>query len=70
MIAVQITCRTCDERIGTALVQIHKKKVPPTMSVRDARKFKDMPPISFDDVLDAHEFIQGLDHTWVKYLKR
>ena len=27
-------------------------------------------PINYDDVIDAHKFIQNLDETWMKYIKK
>jgi hypothetical protein len=54
----------------------HGRPAPPTKASRrhpewtkrDARRLCDKPPISYDDVLNAHEFFEKLEGDWMKHL--
>jgi hypothetical protein len=55
--------------VGAAPTQNRKNpELPIDWTNRDANRLRDLPPISFDDVLAAHEFFDSLDADWQQYL--
>lgn len=46
------------------------KQRPLEWSKRDAARLSDMPKISYDDLLSAHEFFQSLGSDWSKHLPK
>ena len=72
---VRVTCQCCGHPLGVAIVGaapiFNNKKtneLPLDWNRKDANRLKDLPPISFDDVLAAHEFFDSLDADWQQYL--
>ena len=69
MYVVNLHCNHCGKDFGVAFLgakdinaaYFDKEKTP-------LRMIEDLPPISDDDVLDAHKFIKNLDEHWSKYL--
>jgi hypothetical protein len=75
---VRITCSKCHQPLGTALIGLSKTNDPfagqpakqeaplfPTdWSKRDIERLSNQPAISYDDVLNAHRFVQGLGDDW------
>lgn len=47
-----------------------QKKHPPEWSKRDADRLGGKPPITYDDVLSAHEFFQSLGSNWSQQLPK
>lgn len=43
---------------------------PSEWSKSDAKRLADLAPITYDDVLDAHEFFASLDSGWNKHLPK
>lgn len=71
---VRVTCQCCGHPLGVAIVGAapthHKKyaELPLDWTRKDASRLQHLPPISFDDVLAAHEFFASLDSGWQQYL--
>jgi len=71
---VRVTCQMCGHPLGVAIVgaaptQNRKNpELPVDWTNKDANRLRDLPPISFDDVLAAHEFFDSLDADWQQYL--
>ena len=71
---VRVTCQSCGHPLGVAIVgaaPTHNKKhaqLPLDWTRKDAARLRDLPPISFDDVLEAHEFFASLDSSWQQHL--
>ncbi|MBR1681627.1 hypothetical protein IJ707_07545 [bacterium] len=69
MIVINLHCNRCGKDFGVAFIGtknlnaefFDREKTP-------LRMIEDLPPISKDDVLDAHKFIKDLDEHWTKYL--
>lgn len=64
---VQLECKHCGKSFGVAflgLSNIDVKNYEPLEVVEGPD------PITFDDVIDAHRFIQELDGDWGKYLPK
>jgi len=69
MIVINLHCNVCGKDFGTAFLGtkninaefFNREKTP-------LRMLEDLPPISKDDVIDAHKFIKELDEHWTKYL--
>ena len=62
---VKIECTHCHKNYGIAVVGIE--------TVEDEADYDnvvipDLPAITFDDVLDAHEFIDKMGSDWMKYI--
>lgn len=64
---VKLECKHCGKSFGVAflgLSNIDVKNYEPLEVVEGPD------PITFDDVIDAHRFIQELDGDWGKYLPK
>lgn len=64
---VKIQCSTCNKNYGIAMVGIEKIEIAPSEDI-DNVLVPDMPPISLDDVIDAHKFFDSLSDDWMKYI--
>lgn len=68
-LVINLHCNNCGKDFGTAFIGtkninaefFDNKKTPLKM-------IEDLPPISKDDVLNAHKFLKELDEHWTKYL--
>jgi hypothetical protein len=65
LLVVQVICPDCGKNFGLALIGTN------SIDVKEDDEFviQDCPlPISYDDVLDAHHFIDKLEKDWNKYI--
>ncbi len=68
LLVLQIVCPECGKSfglafLGTGAVEVKEDKED------EALVFQDCPlPINYDDVLDAHHFIDKLEKDWTKYI--
>lgn len=81
---VRITCSHCHQPLGTALIglsnandpfgqQPGKAEVPAypgEWTKRDIDRLSGQPAISYDDVLNAHQFVQALGDDWYQQLPK
>ncbi len=68
LLVLQIVCPECGKSFGLALLGASVVGVKDEKE-DDALTFQDCPlPISYDDVLDAHRFIDKLEKDWTKYI--
>ena len=68
LLVLQIICPDCGKSFGIALLGTNSIGVKEKIE-DDALVFQDCPlPISYDDVLDAHHFIDKLEKDWTKYI--
>ena len=69
LLVTHLTCRNCGKTFGVALLGLSnvELKNPEDMilQVQDGPE-----PISYDDVIDAHRFIQNLDEKWQQHLPK
>lgn len=68
-LVVNLHCNVCEKDFGTAF--IGTKNLDAEFFDREKtplRMIEDLPPISKDDVLNAHKFLKELDEHWTKYL--
>lgn len=67
LLVLQIICPECGKSFGLALLGTGalsvKDKEDDEFVIQDCPK-----PISFDDVIDAHQFINNLGNDWTKYI--
>jgi len=67
LLVLQIVCQECGKNFGTALLGM-----PSNFDENDndnALEIQDCPlPINYDDVLDAHNFIDKLEKDWNKFI--
>lgn len=68
LLVLQIICSECGKSFGIALLGTSSISVK---QEDDALTIQDCPlPISYDDVLDAHHFIDKLEKDWIKYIPK
>ncbi len=66
LLVLNIICSECGKNFGVAFLGIENLSLK---NSDDELVIKDCPePISYDDVLDAHKFIEKLDKDWKKYI--
>lgn len=75
---VNVQCVHCERQMGTAMVGLEgaeisgrprrKKYKDPELTPAEMRRLSIYQPVSFDDVLDAHDFFSNLGADWQKYL--
>ena len=65
LLVLQIVCQNCGKSFGLAFLGTNAVEEKDD----DAFQMVDCPlPISYDDVLNAHEFIDNLEKDWTKYI--
>ena len=65
LLVLQVVCQNCGKSFGLAFLGTN------TIKEKEDSAFQmvDCPlPISYDDVLNAHEFIDNLQKDWTKYI--
>ena len=63
---LEIICPECGKNFGIALLA---KNQNDAQNIDTPLEIQDCPlPVSYDDVLDAHEFIDNLQKDWTKYI--
>ncbi|MBE7704341.1 MAG: hypothetical protein E7Z90_00855 [Cyanobacteria bacterium SIG29] len=65
LIVLQVVCAECGKSFGLAFLGIG------SVDIKDEKPLEFQPcpmPISYDDVLDAHHFIDKLEKDWNKYI--
>lgn len=65
LLVVQLVCSNCGKSFGAAFVGFSGLEVKEPLKVVEGPD-----PISYDDVIDAHRFIQNLDEHWQDYLPK
>lgn len=67
LLVTHLTCKNCGQSFGVAFLGIDnialKNNNDNALEVINGPE-----PISYDDVIDAHRFIQNLDGNWQKHL--
>lgn len=73
---VKIICSNCQKSFGLAMLGINsiefKDEIKQTKFTDEDLKFMldvEDTPISYDDVLDAHEYIKNIDEHWQNFIK-
>ena len=64
---VKIVCTHCQQNYGIAIVGIETVGAE-TDEAADYVQIPDLPPITTDDVIEAHKFIDNLGADWSKYI--
>lgn len=73
MFVLKIICPKCQKSFGLAFLGLNTIDLKQNYTNEEmALNFLPLEPqpINYDDVLDAHKFIQNLDETWMKYIKK
>ncbi len=76
ILVVRVGCSACGRPLGVAIVGTgpkpggQREKSPFDWSKRDSERFAAKLPISYDDVLAAHQFFSELGPDWSKHLPR
>ena len=69
LLVTHLTCQKCGKSFGIAFVGLSNIEVKDNKDL--VLEVQDGPDaISYDDVIDAHRFIQNLDSDWHKYLPK
>ena len=64
LLVTHLKCRHCGKSFGVAFVGLSDVEIKEPLTVQQGPD-----PINYDDVIDAHRFIQNLDEHWQDYLK-
>ena len=67
---VRLQCQNCRKSFGIAILGLNKQEIEDSVCKNEdfPLEIQDgSPPITYDDVLDAHKFIQNLSDDWAKY---
>lgn len=66
LMVTHLTCKNCGQSFGVAFLGIE------SFEIKDSapESINGPKPISYDDVLDAHKFIQNLDEKWQQHLPK
>ena len=76
---VKVSCSNCNHSPGFAIVGIEYEEIEGNMDLllNNTKSLSDveanqnnLPPISIDDVIDAHKFIRNLGSDWAKYINK
>ncbi len=82
---VKVSCTSCNQSAGIAIVGIEYEEISLKEAAKnkerlkerakdltpvDEMRFSSKPPITVNDVIEAHRFIKDLGSDWMKYLKR
>ena len=76
VLVVRVTCKACGHPLGVAIVGTVSEStkqepvLPADWSRKDAERLAHRAPISYDDVLEAHHFIDQLGADWTQHLPR
>lgn len=74
VLVVRVTCNSCGHPLGVAIVGTTPKtqKAKPRSygewTKKDRSRLSELPRITYDDVLKAHQFFKNLGSDWAKYL--
>jgi len=77
---VKVNCTECNQSAGIAIVGIeYETEIAESLpfvdnqqnelTPADVRRLREQPPITSDDVISAHNFIQNLGSDWMKFLR-
>ena len=64
LLVTHLVCKNCGKSFGVAFVGLSDIDIKEPLEVMQGPD-----PIDYDDVIDAHRFIQNLDEHWQDYLK-
>lgn len=68
LLVIKVVCSKCGKNFGLALLGENPLEVKDNLQ-DDELAIQDCPlPISYDDVIDAHKFIDKLEKDWNKYI--
>jgi hypothetical protein len=71
MIVFRLACQNCGKSFGVAFLGISDFELKNYSDDDLTLKVQiDAPPISTDEVLDAHKFIKKLDKNWQKFIEK
>ncbi|MBR6099161.1 hypothetical protein IKP85_05380 [bacterium] len=66
LLVANLVCKHCGKSFGVSFIGLSNLEVKSTpVEVQDGPE-----PISYDDVIDAHEFIKDLDEHWQDHLPK
>lgn len=74
LIVVRIGCNTCNKPLGVAIVGCNTEaekpapKYPPEWTKKDVERLTEAPPITYDDVISAHQFLRDAGGSWSQYV--
>lgn len=76
MLVVKVGCSSCGKPLGVAIVGTNtvlreaNADIPGDWTKKDIKRLANMPKITYDDVLSAHQFFEDLGADWSKHLCR
>ena len=72
ILVAKLCCQHCGKSFGLAFLGLNDIELKNKYTDNDIafEMHYGVPPITTDDVLDAHQFIKNLDENWKKYLPK
>ena len=75
LFVLQVKCKKCCKGFGIALLGLDKKELTASLNetvaiVNNKCTCQEIGAISYDDILDAHEFIKNLDENWRNFVAK
>lgn len=67
LLVVKLVCQHCNKKFGIAFLGLSNLNLKNEEDLI-LKKREDLPPITADDVINAHNFIKNLDEHWQQYL--
>lgn len=73
---VKISCIDCNQPVGLAIVGISphevstEKLLPAPAKDKSINPQPELPPIGYDEVIEAHKFFSSLGPDWMKHLTK
>jgi len=70
---IQLVCQNCRKSFGIAILGLNESEIEDSIYKKEDYPLEiqeGAPPISYDDVLDAHNFIKNLSDDWAKHINQ
>lgn len=69
LFVLQIKCEKCNKGFGMAFLGLEQDELLNSIKVGYTPEAKPN-PINYDDILDAHKYIENLDENWKKFISK
>lgn len=69
LFVLQIKCNQCDKGFGMAFLGLEQEELSKSIKVGFQAQVEP-DPINYDDVLDAHKYIENLEENWKEFISK
>lgn len=67
---IKISCKNCGKNFAIAFMGLISDELDISLQQNDETYACSNEPINYDDVLNAHEFIQNIDENWRRFIDK